>query len=131
MLKFRPTVPVDYYSKESTYIPGKGNTTTWKRVLSTSLFCEWRSSYGERALAAQAVGVKDSATVRTFYHPDLHQKLQQQQVLLVKYGGELPLTKSNEPDVASPHIYELWGGVDNKAEENQYMEFNVRRYEAK
>jgi len=38
-------------------------------------------------------------------------------------------SKSGEPDKLNPNCYEVWGGVDNVLEANQYMEFSVRRYE--
>jgi hypothetical protein len=36
-----------------------------------------------------------------------------------------------EPARKNPNVYELWSGVDNVKEENQFMEFHVRRYEGK
>ena len=48
---------------------------------------------------------------------------------MVKNADDTAIVKE-EPDSNNPNVYELWGGVDNVREENQYMEFRVRRYEA-
>lgn len=128
MLKFTPTTPVRFYAKESGYIPGKGQSTAWVDL--GVLFCEWRGSFGDRVTAAQALGVKDSATVRTHYHPKIHEKLSMVQVVAIK-NNDPSAIKDGVPDKSNPNTYELWSGVDNVAEENQFMEFRVRRYEGK
>lgn len=128
MLKFNPNTPIKFYAKETVYVPGQGNTTIWQVVISNSLFCEWRGSFGDRALSAEALGVKDSATIRSFYHPDIHLKLRSEQVIVVK-NADTTAFIDGVPNKNNPNVYELWGGVDNVLEENQYMEFRVRRYE--
>lgn len=131
MLKFNPTTPVKFYAKTVTYVPGQGEATTWSLVESGSystFFCEWQGSFGDRAMSAQALGVKDSATVRTFYNPTVYQKLRTTQVVVIKNADPAAIV-SGVPDKNNPNVYELWGGVDNVKEENQYMEFRVRRYE--
>ncbi len=128
MLKFNPTVPVRFYAKESTYVPGDGNTTAW--VDKGVMYCEWRGAYGDRVTAAQALGVSDSATVRTFYHPEIYAALRGSQVAIIK-NSDVTGIKNGAPDASNPNVYMLWGGVDNVAEENQFMEFRVRRYESK
>lgn len=124
-MKFNPSTPVKFYAKETTYIPGQGQTETWKDL--GILYGEWRGSFGDRAMSAEALGVKDSATVRTFYHPDIYAKLKTEQIIIAKNGTDV--FKDNNPDKSNTDCYELWGGVDNVLEENQYMEFRVRRYE--
>lgn len=128
MLKFNPNTPIKFYAKETVYVPGQGNTTIWQVVISNSLFCEWRGSFGDRALSAEALGVKDSATIRSFYHPDIYAKLRSEQVIVVK-NADATAFIDGVPNKNNPNVYELWGGVDNVLEENQYMEFRVRRYE--
>lgn len=128
MLKFNPTCPVHFYAKQSTYIPGEGQSTTW--VDKGVLYCEWRGAYGDRVTAAQALGVSDLATVRTFYQPTIYAALRGVQVAVIKNDDSTGI-KDGAPDKANPNVYELWGGVDNVAEENQYMEFQVRRYQGK
>jgi len=44
-------------------------------------------------------------------------------------NGDTTAIKNGEPDKLNPNCYEVWGGVDNVLEANQYMEFSVRRYE--
>lgn len=53
MLKFSPTTPMKFYTKETTYVPGKGNTTTWQEITSNGFnvfYGEWRGSFGDRAM---------------------------------------------------------------------------------
>lgn len=122
MLKFNPTTPVKFFAKTSVYVPGEGQSVGWSDI--GTMYCEWRGSYGDRVTAAQALGVGDSATVRTFYRPEVYNALRSTQVIVLKNG-------IGEPTAQNPNAYELWGGVDNVAEENQFIEFRVRRYEAK
>ena len=118
MLKFNPTTPVKFYAKTTEYIPGQGQTSTWALVKSgtyDTFYCEWTGTFGERALRAQALGVSDSATVRTFYAPALCEKLRTEQVVVIKTPMLRP-SKSGVPDKNNPNVYELWGGVDNVLE---------------
>lgn len=133
MLKFNPTTPVKFYAQTTAYVSGQGQTTTWALVESgaySTFFCEWRGSFGERAMSAEALGVKDSATVRTFYNPAVYEKLRTKQVVVIK-NADASAIVGGVPDKNNPNVYELWGGVDNVQEANQYMEFRVRRYEGK
>ena len=130
-IAFNPTTPVKFYAKTSTYVPGQGETATWVLVASgayNTFYCEWTGSFGERAMEAQALGVSDFATVRTFYNPCVYAKLRTEQVVVIK-NADVTAIVGGVPDKNNPNVYELWGGVDNIKEENQYMEFRVRRYE--
>lgn len=137
MPKFNQTTPILIVAKESAYVPGEGLSTVWlpitsnmaEQVIST-FYCEWRGSYGERSLSAQALGVNDSAIVRMTYNPAIYAALRLKQAVIVKNADETAL-ETGEPSRENPNVYELWGGVDNVAEENQFMEFRVRRYEGK
>lgn len=128
MIRFNPTTSLRYYAKNSSYVAGQGQESAWEDI--GLLYAEWRGAFGDRTTAAQALGVNDLATVRTFYHPDIYAKLRSIQVVIVKNNDPAAL-KNGVPDKNNPNVYELWGGVDNVAEENQYMEFTVRRYEGK
>lgn len=130
MLRFKPTVPLLFYAKGSTYVPGQGTTTAWTKIIPDALYAEWTGGYGDRAIAAQSIGVSDMATVRTFYHPAVLAKLKSTQVVVIK-NADITAIVNGVPDKNNPNCYELWGGVDNVSEENQYMEFRVRRYEPK
>lgn len=139
-----PTTPLLFYAKESDYVPGEGSSTEWKLIESITkpeteeapaekasvFYCEWRGTYGDRVISAEALGVKDSATVRTFYNPTLCLKLKTLQVVVIKNADSTAIV-DDVPDKDNPNVYELWSGVDNVAEENQFMEFHVRRYEGK
>jgi hypothetical protein len=132
MLKFNPTTPMQlYYAKDGTYTAGSGATRSWELIESgdyDTFYGEWKGTYGDRALAAESLGVKDSATVRTFYNPDIYEKLRSCRVIVVK-NADSDAVSAGVPDRTNPNVYELWGGVDNVMEENQFMEFRVRRYE--
>jgi hypothetical protein len=138
ILKFNPTVPVKFYEKTSTYVPGQGAVVEWKLIESPTggtskasvFYCEWQSAYGERATAALSIGVKDSVRVRTFFNPTLYTKLTTSQVVAVKNADSSAIV-GGEPNKNSPNVYELWSGIDNVREENQFLEFHVRRYEGK
>ena len=130
-MKFNPNTPVNFYAKETTYVPGQGQTETWELIVSgtyNTFYCEWKGSFGDRAMTAQALGVNDSATIRTFYNPVIYAKLRTVQVVVIKNADSTAIV-DGVPDRNNPNVYELWGGVDNVLEENQYMEFRVRRYE--
>lgn len=132
MMKFNPTTPIQFYAKESEYVSGQGMIESWKLVKSgayDTFYCDWQGTYGDRAISAEALGVRDSATIRTFYNPVVYEKLRRVQVVVVKNADSEAII-DGEPDKNNPNVYLLWGGVDNVREENQYMEFRVRRYEA-
>ena len=130
-LKFNPTTPIKFYTKETTYIPGKGNVTEWKELVSdeyNTFYCEWRTMYGDTALTAETLGIKESATAKTFFNPNIYEKIRRVQTIVVKNADNTAF-KNGEPDKKNPNVYELWGGVDNILEQNLHMEFRVRRYE--
>jgi len=128
-MKFNPITPIKFYKKTSTYVPGQGPSVAWAAVIADALTCEWVGGFGDRAMAAQAVGVSDMATIRTFYHPDVYAALRAVPVVIIKNADATAIV-AGVPDKNNPNVYELWGGVDNVKEENQFMEFRVRRYEA-
>jgi len=129
------TTPISFYVQETTYVPGQGITTSWRKfesILSDQskmsvFFCEWVGTYGSMKLSAQAQGINDSARVRMPFIPDLCKKLKSQLVIIAKDAANI-LVDGN-PDQANINSYRVWGGVNIINEENQYMEFNVQRYE--
>ena len=91
-MRFNPTTPIKFYAKDSVYVPGEGNTTTWQELTSgdyNTFYGEWRGSFGDRALSAEALGIKDSATIRTFYNPNIYAKLRSVQVIVAKNGADI------------------------------------------
>ena len=131
MIKFNPITPIKFYAKTTTYVPGQGQTEAWELVASSNhntFFCEWRGSFGDRAMTAASLGVNDSATIKTFYNPVIYGKLRTVQVVVIKNADATAIV-DGKPDKNNPNVYELWGGVDNVLEENRFMEFRIRRYE--
>lgn len=130
-LKFSPTTPIQIYTKETEYVKGKGNITSWKKLKSDrydTFYCEWKTMFGDRALHAESLGVRNSATIRTYYNPNIYNKITRIEALIVKNMDKTAF-KDGIPDKNCPNLFEIWGGVDNVKEENQFMEFRVRRYE--
>lgn len=126
------TTPVQFWYKTSVYVPGEGETITWTQFLSDTLdtfWCEWRGTYGDQRFSAQAQGVSDSARVRMAFIPALYEKLRTVGCLVVK-NADASAIVSGEPVISNPNVYQLWGGVDNVQEQNQWMEFLIKRYEA-
>ncbi len=131
MLKFNPTTPIKLYEQTTAYVSGQGESTVWLPIVTdgnSSFYCEWAGSFGDRAMSAQALGVKDSATIKTFYNPAVYEKLRTTHVIVIKNADATAFVEG-EPNKNNPNVYELWGGVDNVKEANQYIEFLVRRYE--
>lgn len=129
-MKLNPTTPLLFYAKSGAYVPGEGQTSAWVKIVPDVLYAEWKGGFGDRALSAQAMGVSDMATVRTFYHPTIYAAMKAKQVVVLK-NADLTAIVGGVPDKDNPNCYELWGGVDNVEESNQFMEFKVRRYEPK
>lgn len=127
---------VSFWEKVSTYVPGRGNSTSWNLYAegTMSVFpCEWRGKFGygkrgNETFSADAEGIIDWANIRMPFIPGLYEKLRTTTVVVIKGDQESGLI-DGEPNPASPNVYEAYSGVDNIYEENQYMEFRVHRYE--
>lgn len=133
MFEFEPNTPMEFYKKTTVYTPGQGNNATWTKIVTggfSVFFGEWRGSFGDRAVAAESIGVKDSATIRTHFNPTICQALKTEPVIIVKNADATAIV-SGKPNIQNPNVYELWGGVDNVLEANRLLEFKVRRYEGK
>lgn len=133
MLKLNPTTPIAIWYKEETYTPGIGSETTWEQVTSgtvTAYFCEWRGTFGDRLLTAQSMGVSDLVTIRMTYNPDVFNALTVKQCVIIK-NADANAMKNGEPDKTSQNLYELYSGVDDVAQEHQFMEFQAQRYQGK
>jgi hypothetical protein len=131
MLRFNPNTPLKFYYKGTTYTPGQGNVTSWVKIASGDIdtfYCQWKGAYGDAVITADNMGVKDWGTVKTFYNPDIYEKLKTVSVVVIK-NADASAFVDGEINKNNMNVYELWGGVDNVLEQNQYMEFKVRRYE--
>lgn len=135
-IRARFTSPISFWEKVTAYVPGQGNTTAW--VLFTqgamSVFpCEWRGKIlagknQNETFLGDAEGALERASIRMPYIPALFEKLRSGAMIAVK--GSIPEGET-EPNLTSQNVYEVFGTVDNILEENQYMEFQLARYEAK
>ena len=132
----RFTTAVSFWQKNSTYEPGKGNTTTWTLYSegTMSVFpCEWRGKIlagknQNEVFLGDAEGALERAVIRMPFIPALFDKLRSGAMVAVR--GTIPEGET-EPNLTSQNVYEVFGTVDNILEECQYMEFQIARYEAK
>lgn len=135
-IKARFTTAISFWEKVTTYAPGEGNTTQWKLYTEgiMSVFpCEWRNKWiagrnRNETYLADAEGVSERITVRMPYIPRLYDLLRSKSVVVVK-GADGKAIVDGEPNPGSLNVYEVFSGVDNIYEENQYMEFHLTRYE--
>lgn len=135
-IRARFTTAASFWEKVTTYVPGQGNTTTWRLYTegTMSVFpCEWRGRFGygrrgNETYEADAEGVIDRAVIRMPFIPGLYDKLRTGAVIVIKGADDSALI-DGEPNPGSPNVYETYGGIDNIYEENRYIEFLVHRYE--
>lgn len=130
------TTAISFWEKVTTYVAGQGNHTEW--ILFTeglmSVFpCEWRGAFmsgnnRNETYLGDAEGVRERVSVRMPYIPRLYEKLRSGSVVVVK-GADKTAIVDGEPNPASINTYQVFAGVDNIYEENQYMHFYLTRYE--
>lgn len=92
MLKFCPTTPVIFYAQQNEYIQEQGTESRWFPIVEFPLYCEWKGSFGDRAVDAQAQGVSDSALVRMHYHPKAYEQMRSSRIALVKNATSVDST---------------------------------------
>ncbi len=128
------TTPIKFaYSEESNERDGLSRTI----IEVTSQFgeneinvfwCEWRGEHGTQVYMSQSASVNDTATVRMPFNPSIYKALKEKTVYIGKNAVPIDISEDGLPDEENPNIYILWGGVDNVLENNQILEFKVRRY---
>lgn len=137
-IRARFVTAVSFWEKVSTYTAGEGNTTTWTLFTegAMSVFpCEWRGKIlagknQNETFDGNAEGSLERAVVRMPFIPALFEKLRSGAMVVVK-GTDSSAVIDGEPDLLSMNVFEVFGTVDNILEENQYMEFQLARYEVK
>lgn len=130
------TTAVSFWEKVNTYTPGEGYATTWTLYSEgemTVFPCEWRTKFmggknRNETYVADAEGVLERISVRMPYLPVLYDKLRSGSVVVVKGADESAIV-DGEPNPECLNVYEVFSGVDNLMEENQFMQFYVTRYE--
>ena len=135
-IRARFVTPISFWEKATSYVAGQGNTTAWSLYSEgemTVFPCEWRGKIlagknQNEVFDGDAEGALERAVIRMPYIPALYDKLRSGAMLAVR--GFLPEGQT-EPNLTSQNVYEVFGTVDNILEENQYMEFQLARYEAK
>ena len=138
MIRANLNTPICIYVKESKYVSGEGADTKWIKVttdLTDVFYCEWSSmqgilrKYGEKVMTAHAEGVNDMVSVRMVYIPEVYTALKNNKAVIVKNLDETAVNKN--PDKNNPNVFELYSGIGNIGEENQFMEFALKRYQGK
>ena len=125
MLKFTPNARISFEVRQSGYTPGKGATPDWQPIVSNlgqtpiSLFpCEWTNAFGSDVLAAASMNIKQMATVRMGFCPQVYNALMNKEVKIYLNGD-------------TQHYYKAIGNCDNVKMENRLLEFKVQRTEVK
>ncbi len=135
---------VQFYIEKSDYIKGAGHELTYTPIenvivraiegteeLKTSCYyCAWKGGFGERLMAAQAMGVMQMATLKMRFNPKIYEAIKERNVLVVKSMDETAFV-DGKPNTTCINLYETWGDIDNVNDENLFMEFKVKRYESK
>lgn len=130
--------PVNFYIYNGTYSPETGPNAAWEKYTSRisetetmdCFWVNWTGAFGAQALEAQAQGVSEMATLRMNFDPVFYDHLRKTQVLVIK--GADPLAVINgRPDKHNINCYQVWTGIDNVQELNRFLEFKVKRYEAR
>ena len=49
--------------------------------------------------------------------------------VLIAKNGDPNVLKNGQPNLICTNAYMVWGGVDNIRESNQYMTFDMQRFE--
>ena len=137
-IRARFTTAISFWEKVSTYTAGQGNSTTWTLYTegTMSVFpCEWRGKIlagknQNETFDGNAEGSLERATIRMPFIPRLYEKLRSGAMIAVK-GADGNAVTDGEPNLLSANVFEVFGTVDNILEENQYMEFQIARYEVK
>ena len=137
-IRARFTTAISFWEKVSTYTAGEGNSTTWTLYTegTMSVFpCEWRGKIlagknQNETFDGNAEGSLERATIRMPFIPRLYEKLRSGAMIAVK-GADGNAVTDGEPNLLSANVFEVFGTVDNILEENQYMEFQIARYEVK
>lgn len=125
MLKFIPNARISFEVQQIGYTPGKGTTTDWKPITASlgqtqiSVFpCEWTNAFGSDALSAASLNIKQMATVRMGFCPQVYSALTDKEVKIYLNG-----------DMQRP--YKAIGSCDNVKMQNRLLEFKVQRLEVK
>jgi hypothetical protein len=125
--------PIKIAAQSSTYAAGKGATAVFETlkakvgsnpdgtpVYTDIFYCEWLNFFGTQAIAMQQDNVLMPGRIRMTFVQSVYDALTTKAVRIYKYGRE---------DAA--HTFILTAAADNYLEQNQMLEFNVKRYEDK
>ena len=126
-LSICPNTPIRLERKDTQYLPGSGSQERWIPITRTSqgvesagFLAQWKGAFGADMASAAAQNIRQMATVRMAYHPEVWKAL--------RYG-EVRVYLEEEGEKANPFL--VYGDADNMNMENQIIEFKVHRLEVK
>ena len=124
IINFKPNTQIRICEPVTEYVKGKNPIKTVVPITYTLgddtnelFYCEWRGSFGADLLTADSMNIKDLATVRMPYNPDVFEALRSKQVIIYQAGIDDP--------------YEVVGSPDNYLMQNRMIEFKVKQTEGK
>lgn len=125
MLKFTPNTMIRVQYRKTDYTPGKGTTERWEDITYTvcgkccnQYPCEWSNAFGGDVFAAASQNIKELATIRMGYVPQIFERANEGRVRIFR-AGETNVKKT----------FAVYGQVDNVKMQNRLMEFKVQRLE--
>ena len=143
-MRLIPNTRLMFYKKNSAYVPGEGLVAAYEKIesiiippteeteaLKTSVFfCEWKNGFGQILMSARALGIAEMATIRMIYNPQIYNAVKESEVLCVLDADPIAVI-GGLPNAKCKNLYQVWGAADDVKLENQFLEFNVRRYDSK
>ena len=123
MLKITPNCMIRVERKNSIYTPGEETKERWEPITysmgdaALSAFpCEWKNAFGDEIIVAEEKRLRELATIRMGFNPDLWEAINSAEVRIFCNGDE-------------KNAYAVYGSADNVGMRNQQLEFKVKRME--
>lgn len=89
-----------------------------KEFITDCFYVNWQNAFGAQAIQMQADGVIQPARIRMTFARKIYEALKTRNCKILRYGKE-------------DDAFMLNSGVDNIAEKNKVLEFQVKRWEDK
>lgn len=109
------------------YTVGVGVEDNWQtisysmgEITCTTFPCEWTNVYGNDVFVAESQNIKELATIRMGYNPDILTALNATEVRIYRNG-----------DTKEENAFTVYGSADNIKLQNKMLEFKVRRLAVK
>lgn len=127
MLEIKNNIGIRFQYFSSLYVKGKGSTPKWLDFTylmgdkEQNIFpAQWRNAFGGELIQAESLNIKQLATIRMGFNPQLYEILKTKQVRIFQ---------NNETDETK--AFSLYGSCDNVYMADKVLEFKVHRLEVK